>query len=243
MKDTSFLVLVLTTCLCAAACDMFIDKGGSGGDSDSDGDSDADTDTGTDSDTDSDTDTDADTDSDTDTDTGADTDTDTDTDTDSDGDGDLEWCDGTSGLCWENPPSGTWLTWDAANTYCNGLDWGGHTDWRLPMIQELISLLRGCVDGTETGDLSASGCGVTDPGCLADTCAATGCAYCDSLAGPGTGGCYWDPDLEGDCCNYWSSSSSATTVGYAWHVHFDDVDIYASGKSGSAPARCVRSGS
>ena len=42
---------------------------------------------------------------------------------------------------WESVPSTTALTWDAAKTYCANLSLGTYTDWRLPNIQELSSIV------------------------------------------------------------------------------------------------------
>ncbi|MCK9464119.1 MAG: DUF1566 domain-containing protein, partial [Proteobacteria bacterium] len=80
-------------------------------------------------------------------------------------------CDGgqldpATNLCWQNPPPDDKLNWEAAKAYCDGLSLGGHDDWRLPKIHELNSIVRGCVNGTASGDLRKSKCGVADPGCL-----------------------------------------------------------------------------
>jgi hypothetical protein len=184
---------------------------------------------GTDGDADADTDTDADTDSDTDpgpdsgADSGADTDVDSDTDSD-DCPADGTWLDTATGLCWQNPPF-EYSMWggDSAAEYCDDLSIGGHDDWRLPVIQELISLLRGCVDGTATGDLSTSECAVSDPDCLGSECDDSGCAICSEVGGPDDdpAGCYWPQELEGDCWAYWSSSVYDGDETHAWRVMFE----------------------
>jgi hypothetical protein len=131
--------------------------------------------------------------------------------------------DSVTNLCWENPPSTGGFNWNEALTYCDDLTVGGHDDWRLPMIQELISLLRGCVSGTTTGDLSRSQCGVIEPGCLDyDECWDARCGYCEYEGGSDdeSDGCYWDPALAGICGDYWSSSSGADNWLYGWDVRF-----------------------
>jgi hypothetical protein len=205
------------------------------------------------------TDTDTDSDSDTDVDTDTDTDSDSDTDSATDSDGgvapDMTDCEGgkldpLTNLCWQNPPSTDAFTWADAVTYCDNLFLGSHDDWRLPMIQELISLLRGCVGGTETGDLSTSTCGVTDPDCLENSCwDADPCEWCDQLGGPDDNpeGCYWDTELEGTCYGYWSSSSYVDDESYRWYVLFNVGGAYYGdvsyiGESVTGPARCVRGG-
>ncbi len=53
------------------------------------------------------------------------------------------WEDPVSGLCWQEPPSAQPFTWQAAAAHCEALG------LRLPKIQELRSLLRGCAkDGS-----------------------------------------------------------------------------------------------
>jgi hypothetical protein len=274
---TRQLALVLAAGLAALAWGCGDDDDGSTGtdadtDSDTDGDSDADADADADADTDSDadTDTDADADADADADTDADSDSDTDADTDTDADADADadtdtdtgtgtdsgndctddgvWYDNTSGLCWQNPPLGGTFSWSDAVAHCDGLSLGGFYDWRLPLIQELISLIRGCAGDIETGDLSTSACGVTDPGCLEIECvdSDSGCGYCDIFEGPDDdpSGCFWDPELGGACdWFYWSSSSCTTYMTTAWYVFFGYGSVDDFVKTSTGNARCVRLGS
>jgi uncharacterized protein (TIGR02145 family) len=134
--------------------------------------------------------------------------------------------------------------WSAAISYCDNLDLGGHTDWHLPNIDELISLIRGCQDGTATGDLSPSLCEMTPAGCAeTDSCVGWGdaCYWCSSGSGPASG-CYWDPALGGACSAYWSSSSHANDSSYAWFVTFGLGYVDITGKYVAIPVRCVRGG-
>lgn len=176
-------------------------------------------------------------------------DTNGDTDADSDTDADVcsasgNWYDAAMGLCWQNPPSEDSFNGDDAMAYCDGLSLGGFNDWRLPMIQELISLIRGCVDGVETGDLSTSDCGVSDPNCLAWNCWEAACNNCDYYTGPDDDpdGCYWDPSLAGYCNCYWSSSLFAGSGSAAWYVYFNGGHVNNAVKSLTYKVRCVRGG-
>ena len=45
-----------------------------------------------------------------------------------------------TGLIWQQIGSSTRMTWEQALAYCEGLDLGGYTDWRMPTIKELRRL-------------------------------------------------------------------------------------------------------
>jgi hypothetical protein len=153
----------------------------------------------------------------------------------------LEDCAGGAGrydpatdLCWQDPPSTDTMIWNVAKYYCEAMSLGGHDDWVVPSIEQLVSLVAGC---------DKSGCEVSDPGCLAESCA-DGCESCANNAGPGAGDCYWDPSLGGDCESgmYWSSSSSADDDTYGWVVLFRVGGVDVEAKSYSTFVRCVRPG-
>jgi hypothetical protein len=58
--------------------------------------------------------------------------------------------DGVTGLMWQQTVSATTYTWAAALAYCPTLTLGGHSDWRLPTVVEVASILD---DGQETAPL------------------------------------------------------------------------------------------
>jgi hypothetical protein len=156
------------------------------------------------------------------------------------------WYDADTGLCWQNPPDDTKTDWEAAGVYCNDGTWGGFSDWRLPNIDELISLLRGCQNGTETGDLSRSLCAMTPEGCAeSDSCGGiNNCSICEDSPplGPdgNPDGCYWEPALEGVCASYWSSSTSANRSSNAVYVTFGRGYVSDALKTVTSYVRCVR---
>ena len=49
--------------------------------------------------------------------------------------------DTSSGLMWQQATAPGTYTWTQALSYCDGLSLGGHTDWRLPTIKELDSIV------------------------------------------------------------------------------------------------------
>jgi len=49
--------------------------------------------------------------------------------------------DTSTGLMWRQAGSSNEMTWEQALTYCENMDFGGYTDWRLPTINELRSLV------------------------------------------------------------------------------------------------------
>ncbi len=55
--------------------------------------------------------------------------------------GDGTVTDTSTGLMWQQAGSSNSMTWEQALAYCEGLNLGGYTDWRLPTIKELYSLV------------------------------------------------------------------------------------------------------
>jgi hypothetical protein len=142
------------------------------------------------------------------------------------------WIDETTGYCWMDPPDENYH-WDEAVAFCEDLSLGTLSEWELPDIDELISLVRGCVDGEPTSDLSLSGCGLNDPDCLDTSCLGTACASCDVGLGPGLDGCYWDPALNGDCQGAWSASVGefsnqrwVVQFHYGWPASYQVTGMY-----------------
>ncbi|MFO8071867.1 MAG: DUF1566 domain-containing protein [Polyangia bacterium] len=163
----------------------------------------------------------------------------------------MEPCEGgyldpATGLCWRPPPTTfpheyqqfEGMNWyDASGTiheqankyglmdFCGDAMWGGYQDWRLPDIDELLSILRGCVCGKSTGDFDPTSCGLEDPGCLETPCAeGEQCDRCLEKMGPGVSGCYCDPALSYETCDdFWSSSLDES--GKVWTVDFETGSI------------------
>ena len=56
--------------------------------------------------------------------------------------------DNQTGLMWARDANlaGTNNTWNAAIDFCNGLSLGGHDDWRLPNVREMLSLIDFPID-------------------------------------------------------------------------------------------------
>lgn len=131
-----------------------------------------------------------------------------------------------TGLCWQEPPAPELMMWDAAKVYCEQLD------LRLPTVQELASLSRGC---------ATSVCPVEDPACLAPSCrAGQECLGCMELGGPGPGGCYWDPALTGPCDWYWTASGVEGAPYDAWFIYFQVGSVDWGAQSIPKQVRCVR---
>jgi len=143
------------------------------------------------------------------------------------------WTDSTSGLMWQVTSTVGTMNWSNAKSHCQGLGLDGHSDWRLPTISELRSLIRGC-DDTETG----GDCGVTDE-CLDSSCLDSPCDGCSSGGGP-AGGCYWPSEMEGTCSWYWSSSAVAEYDNSAWLVGFDLGNVVDFSVFHANLVRCVR---
>jgi hypothetical protein len=146
------------------------------------------------------------------------------------------WFDPVTGLCWEEPPDATMRSWDEAVAYCDALALGGFTDWQMPTIGQLRSLIRGC-PATETD----GSCSVTDF-CFDADCWNDTCDGCVVFSGPGPSGCYWDPVVTGPCEWCWSSSPYVGAPSYVWGVYFYGGNVNHNNAEGTGYARCVRPG-
>jgi hypothetical protein len=54
--------------------------------------------------------------------------------------GDGTVTDTNTGLMWASKDNGSSINWQAARSYCQSYKGGGHHDWRMPTIAELVSL-------------------------------------------------------------------------------------------------------
>ncbi|MBI4983753.1 DUF1566 domain-containing protein [Candidatus Woesearchaeota archaeon] len=138
-----------------------------------------------------------------------------------------------TGLIWQKETGGK-KTWEGAILYCKSLPLAGYSDWVLPKIDELRTLIVGC-PATEPGGSCevVDGCGTKCPG--AEGSCKIGCALNE---GP-SNGCYMDSLLDNNCQHYWSSSIDMSETDRAWRLHFDMGLMYPDQKYGEYYVRCV----
>jgi hypothetical protein len=131
-----------------------------------------------------------------------------------------------TGLMWEKKSDDgsihdkdTAYTWDNAfAVHVAGLNsavFAGHTDWRLPNVKELQSIV-------DYERWSPSVDPVFHTSCL-PACTVTSCSCTASL-------------------NYWSSATVAYSPGFAWLVYFYGGDVLYDAKGGGYSVRAVRGG-
>lgn len=139
----------------------------------------------------------------------------------------LSGCDKLTGSWSKKSPNG--MTWNDAKAYCENLVENGRSDWKLPTISELRTLVKNC-PGTETG----GACKITNDCLLSNDCKNY---VCD--------GCIKSQDgyskLE-DKDRFWSSSESSDNTFFAWYVNFinGSVDYYYKNNLNDNYVRCLR---
>ncbi len=119
------------------------------------------------------------------------------------------------------------MNWEDAVNYCRNLNEGGYSDWKMPSISELRTLIQNCSD-TETGGW----CGITDE-CLAKRCRDDSCSGCEAA----TDGRY---SKLGDTGFHWSASSYTYGTHFAWGIDFQYGYIFSFLKRNRGYVRCVR---
>ena len=146
---------------------------------------------------------------------------------------DVEWvydhakCNTIDGNMW-SPGFLDYVTWDVAVSLCDNMTACGYSDWKLPTISELRTLIKNC-SATET----SGSCGVTDSclsynDCRNDACG--GCEYDESGGHSKLGDTGW----------FWSSSVRSGSSNSAWGVNFNGGYVGNSLKNDYKYVRCVR---
>ena len=128
---------------------------------------------------------------------------------------------GCNNLQWsEKAPNA--MSWYEAKQYCENLDEGGHSDWKLPNIDELRTLIK----APET--ISGGKCQISEK---------TGKLSSEDY----TEECGNSTSKLGDRYSFWSSSTPSDSTNGAWIVNFSYGDVDSDNKnSHKQSVRCVR---
>ena len=135
--------------------------------------------------------------------------------------------DAQSGLIWSDTALFIMNHEDAAQ-FCETLTEGGYSDWRLPNIDELRTLIMNC-----TNTLPNGGCLVSArTECLYDVCFSEQCGCSND-----TNGKY---SKFGDTEGFWSSSEYGKENDASWGVLFRNAGVRYAQNSSEFYLRCVR---
>ncbi len=171
--------------------------------------------------------------------------------------GEYVFIDDTSGvrLMWQGCPAGQTgyecednsvneISYLEATTFCSTSDWGGYTDWEIPNVTQLRSLVRGCQPLELTGSTCPilHSCGASDEQ-EEHTCGVDSCS--ENCPGePPDGECHWPEDLWGSCDTYepyWSSTFySKGASEYYFVMGFHHPVTIKQDIMGENQVRCVR---
>ncbi|MBQ3367474.1 DUF1566 domain-containing protein [bacterium] len=157
-------------------------------------------------------------------------DTDNDSEEDNSSDVSSSWKDPDTNLIWTSLKSNGYkgFSWDEAVSYCENLDEDGHSDWRLPNIDESRTLIINCA-------LTATGgsCKVSENCLSAEECYSTDCNGCPNNNENHS-------KIE-DTMPFWTSSTTSDVTNLVWYVEFVSAAIGRLDKSHhESPVRCVR---
>lgn len=168
-------------------------------------------------------------------------DTEPDEDADADSGEPEEPCRTIDGKLWWSPKTADPMNWLSALNYCEDLNKCEHSDWHLPTIDELKTLLKWRRE---------SQCKVSDTdNCLSFTDCWTCSSCCHDCTLGGGGECnyssyYYDGRYSklDDSGSLWSSSVPTEYTHSAWTVNFNAAQVYNKSKSNTTEVyvRCVR---
>lgn len=156
------------------------------------------------------------------------------------------WFDSNTNLMWQKSPSENRTEWKNAAEYCESMMLGDYADWRLPSIDELRTLVRGCPNVETTGlcCISENACtwygGCNDEGFCPHNPKYCDCdvpCSCCANKGPNNG-CYGPSELDGPCKDFWSRTASSGDFG--WGLDFSASRTFASPWPICSHIRCVR---
>ena len=137
-------------------------------------------------------------------------------------------------LQWSNKASDS-MPWNDAINYCKNLNEGGHSDWRLPNIDELRTLIKNCPKTESGGE-----CKVSEQGkCLSLKCwqpsSSCSCALKEDNSG------YYSKLGDDDNVGLLSSSVVSDDSNRVWYIGFGYAGPTALyNKAISGQVRCVR---
>lgn len=139
-------------------------------------------------------------------------------------------------------PSSSHMSWSDAGNYCNNLTECGYSDWRLPNIDELKTLLTSATGGTPR----SANCQVSETNnCLSESCwTCSTCTENCSDTENGCGNCSYYNDGRfsklGEATVLWSSSTHVSSTSFAWIVNFNHGLVGYYDKTHGYDVRCVR---
>jgi len=140
----------------------------------------------------------------------------------------LTWKDNTTGLEWQYEPFAN-FTQDQGRDNCAELSLAGPGTWRLPTIDELRTLVRGCPASEPGGACPVSGACTERATCLTSAC--EGCALPS---------CAYPTALGNTCDLHWSDTTVSDRAGERYGVDFATGEVFARARSTTLTVRCVR---
>jgi len=137
-------------------------------------------------------------------------------------------------LMWQRTNSQI-MVWESADTHCKTASTDGFTDWLLPDISKLKTIVIGCA--------VAKTCGITDT-CADSTCVNADCNGCTNGSGAGAEGLYLAPGIwtyTGDANGrFWSSTKTPDKADSYWFIRFSNASVAYNWDGSEYFVRCVR---